>query len=91
MMNDEMISLINDPLIKKAYNILDILLEGSKHTHTDTVKYATSVVSDMLKIPRNIPEFKELVTLSLASMRAMLESKCLIPTLLLEIRITVCG
>jgi hypothetical protein len=62
-MEDEMISLINEQLIKKAYNILDILLEGTKHTHTDTVKYAMSVVSDTLKIPKGIPEFKELVNI----------------------------
>lgn len=83
-MNGEMISLINEPLIKKAYNILDILLEGSKHTHTDTVKYATSVVSDMLKIPRNIPEFKELVDIIVGKYEGNVGIKVFEPDIIVE-------
>lgn len=83
-MNDEMSRLINEPLIKKAYNILDILLEGSKHTHTDTVKYATSVVSDMLKIPRNIPEFKELVDIIVGKYEGNVGIKVFDPDIIVE-------
>jgi len=84
MLNTGMIKLINEPLIKKAYNILDILLEGSKHTHTDAVKQATSVVSDTLKIPRNIPEFKELVDILVGKYEGNVGIKVFEPDIIVE-------
>jgi len=42
---------LDDQIVKKAYNILYIILDGSKHSHTDIVKQAKTVIEVNIKIP----------------------------------------